>query len=72
MWVRTCHGTFQTLYKAVQALWPPKASQQAQQRWGPLLRWPLGGAEVGFGVGPVSEIVCEAVMADETVDEAVS
>lgn len=64
MRVRTSHGTLQTLYRAVLALWPPKASQQAQQRWGPLLHWLLKGAEVV--VGPVS------VMAHETVGEAES
>lgn len=68
-------GTLQTLYRAVLALWPPKASPQAQQRWGPLLHWPSRGAEVGFGVGvgvgPASEIACEAVTTDEAVDETV-
>lgn len=70
MRVRTGRGTLQTLYRAVPALWPPKASQQAQQRWGPLLRWPWRRIDVAVGVGPVSEIVREAVMADETADEA--
>lgn len=75
MQVHTSHGTLQTLYRAVLALWPPKVSQRAQQRRGPLLHWPSRGAELGFGFGfgaelgfgfgvgavPVSEIVCEAV-----------
>lgn len=73
MRVRMSRGTLQTLYTAVLALWPPKASPQAQQRWGPLLHWPWRGAEVGFGVGigPASVIACEAAMVDEAVDEAV-
>lgn len=73
MRVHMSHGTLQILYRAALALWPPKASPQAQQRWGPLLHWPSRGAEVEFevGIGPVSVIACEAVMEDETVDEAV-
>lgn len=72
--VHMSHGTLQTLYRAVLALWPPKASQQAQQSWGPLLRWPSRGAEVGVGVGvgPVSEIACMDEAVDEAVSEAVS
>lgn len=55
-----------TLCRAVLALWPPKASQWARQRLGPLLRWPSMGADFGFGaeILPVSEAVGEAVMAD--------
>lgn len=64
---RRSRGILQTLCRAVPVLWPPKASQGALQRWGPLLHWPLRAAEVG--VGFVSEIVCEAVTADETVSE---
>lgn len=64
---RRSHDILQTLCRAEPALWPPKASQRAQQRWVPLLHWPLRADEVG--VGFVSEIACEAVTADEAVSE---
>lgn len=67
MWVHRSRGTSHALYRAVLALLPPKVSQHAQQRRGPLLRWPLKGAEVV----PVSETVCEGMMADEKVAEVV-
>lgn len=68
VWVRMSRGALQTLYRAVLALWPPKAFQQAQQRWEPPLHWPLRASEVGFGL--VYETACETEVADETAAEA--
>lgn len=67
MWAHKSHGTLHALHRAVLALLPPKVSQHAQQRRGALLCWPLKGAVVV----PVSETVCEGMMADEKVVEVV-